>query len=596
MNALQLNYWLKQHWKLLVVIFVSVGVLGEVIFQIVYPSSRLIPGTTVDGLDLGGKKYAEATKVLDDAYGGLKLNIYFGESNAAYQSPKMNEVGIGVDNAARLEKITYPFYLRVIPTSIFWASALTKPGDIAYTYDKTKIANYTTGKVGKDCSIEPQNASLRLIDNKLQLVPTVAGGQCDINEFQRKLSEVQPDPDVANQVRISINPTAAPITDDMARDLAVKLNTRLSKAMPMQVDQATSDIPARVVLSWLDFTPVIPEKMIDNSANRSASLKFSVNAKRMEDYLNRNIAEKLVQKPGVSKVSTYDFSETSRVNGANGRGIDLTKTSQSVEDYINEKNQKAVGATTVIGPTTVYTRTYSPTSNGFNALFAHFAQDNPGTYGIAFEELSGVARPRSGSHNQNARLPAAGIHSLYLAYTNVMEEHAGTSRPVDIIDDGRNATDCFKEMLQNFDEGCRTGFYNHFGYAKLTARANQLGLKNTVFAGEDTVTSAADIKQVLVGLFKGQVARVEGGQKILSTIRSNSDNDGIPKGVASGNVSHAIGESGSSFNDAGIISSTNKGAYALVVLTKDGSSWEKIAELTKKIEAIKAMKIPKDAS
>lgn len=574
---------------------VSVAVLAEVIFQIVYPSSRLIPGTVVDGLDVGGKKYAEAAKVLDDAYGGLKLDIYFGDSNAAFQSPKMSEVGIGVDNAARLEKIEYPFYLRIIPTSLFWAPALSQPGDIEYKYDREKIASYTTSKVGDDCNIDPQNATLRLIDSKLQLVQAVAGGQCDINEFQRKLGEVLPSSDGANQVRISISPTAAPVTDDMARDLAAKLNARLGTPMPIQVDASTDTIPGRIVLSWLDFTAVVPEKTIDNSANRSASLKFTVNQKRMEDYLNQNIAAKLVQKPGVSKVSTNDFVEISRVNGANGRGIDLAKTTQSVDDYINNKNQKAVGATVVIGPTTVYTRTYSPTSNGFNALFAQFAQDNPGTYGISFEELSGVTYPRKGSHNAGARLPAAGLHSLYLAYVSVMEEHAGTARPVDIIDDGRNVTDCFKEMLQNFDEGCRKGFYNYFGFAKLTARANQLGLKNTVFAGEDTVTSADDLRLLLVGLYKNQIARVEGGQKILSTIRSSRDNEGMSKGISGGQVSHAIGENETSVNDAGIIYSTNKGAYALTVLTKDGSSWEKIADLTKKIEAIKSMKIPKDA-
>lgn len=595
MNALQLNYWLKQHWKLLLVCFVAIAVLAEVIFQIVYPSSRLIPGTVVDGVDVGGKKYADAAKALDDAYGGLKLDIYFGDSNAAFQSPKMSEVGIGVDNAARLEKIKYPFYLRIIPTSLWWAPALSKPGDIAYTYDKSKIASYTTSKVGDDCSISPQNATLKLIDNKLQLVPSVAGGQCDINEFQQKLAEVLPSSDHANQVRISINPTAAPVTDDMARDVAAKLNARLATPMPMQVDTSTDTIPGRVVLSWLDFTADVPEKTIDNSANRTASLKYSVNQKRMEDYLNQNIAAKLIKKPGVSKVSTNDFTETSRVNGADGRGVDLVKTTQSVDDYINNKNQKAVGVTVVVGPTTMYTRTYTATSNGFNALLAQFAQDNPGTYGMAFQELSGSSVLRSGQFNEKQRMPAAGVHALYLAYTDIMEEAAGTARPVDIIDDGRTVTDCFKAMLQQFDDGCRTGFYNYFGFAKLTSRAKQLNLSNTVFAGEDTLTSAADLRTVLYGLYMNQIARAEGGQKILSTIRSVRDNDGLPAGVASGQVSHVIGDNGSSFNDAGIVSSTNHGAYVLVVLTKDGSSWEKIAELTKKVEALKAIKIPKGA-
>jgi len=595
MNALQLNYWLKQHWKLLLVCIVAVIVLAEVIFQIVYPSSRLIPGTTVDGLNVGGLKVADAAKKLDDAYGGLKLNIYFGDNNAAFQSPKMSEVGIGVDNTARLSVLNYPFYLRIIPTSIWWAPALSKPGEIAYTYDKNKIADYTTSKVGDDCSIPPQNASLKLVDSQLQLVPSVVGGKCDITEFQQKLAEVKPNPDTDNQVRIAIDATPAPVSDDMARALAAKLNSRLATPMPISVDTATDQIPGRVVLSWLDFTAVVPEKTIDNSANQSASLKFSVNQKRMEDYLDQGIAAKLIKKPGVSRVTTLDFKETSRVDGASGRGVDLAKTSQSVEDYINNKVQKATGATMVVGPTVVYTRNYTPTSNGFSALLAQYAQDNPGTYAMAFTELSGVAHPRSATYRGDAKMPTAGLHSLYLAYTDVMEEYAGTARPVDKISGDTNATDCFKDMLQKFDEGCRIGFYNYFGHATLTARAKGLGLTNTVFAGEDSQTSANDVQKLLVGLYKNQIARIEGGQKILSTMRAIRENDGIPAGAGAGQISHVIGESETTHNDAGVIYSTNYGAYALTVLTDNTTSWDKVSGLVKKIQALKAVKIPPDA-
>lgn len=594
MNALELNYWLRQHWKVLVICFVAVAILAEVIFQIVYPGSRLIPGTKVDGVDLGGMKVADAAKKLDGLYGGLKLKIYFGKNDAAFQEPKMEEVGIGVDNGARLEKLDYPFYLRIIPASIWWAPGLAKEGDIAYTYDKNKIASYTTSKVGEDCSIPPQNASLKLIGSQLQLVPSTTGGNCDINQFQEALAQVQPSSEHMNEVRIDIDETPAPVSDDMARDLAAKLNSRLATPMPITVDTSTDEIPGRVVLSWLDFKADVPEKKIDDSANQTASLKFFVNKDRMEDYLDQGIAAKLIKKPGVSKVTTLDFTETARTNGAPGRGIDLAKTTQSVEDYINNKVQKATGATMVVGPTVQYTRNYTPTSVGFSALLAQYAQDNPGTYAMAFTELSGVAHPRSATYRGDARMPAAGIHSLYLAYAEVVSEHAGVTRPVDIISGDTNATECFKDMLQQFDEGCRRGFYDHFGFATMKSYGNSLGLTNTVFAGEDTTTSANDLQKVMIGLFKNQIARNENGQRILSTIRSVRETDGIPAGVSAGQISHVIGEAETVHNDTAIVYSNNYGAYALTVLSTD-TKWDHIAGLTKKIQALKAVKIPKDA-
>jgi beta-lactamase class A len=594
MNSLTVNYWLKQHWKLLLVVIIAVLILGQTIFQIVYPGSRLIPGTKVDGVDVGGMKVEEAAKKLDGLYGELKLNIFFGKNEAAFQSPKMSDVGIGVDNNARLAAINYPFYLRIIPGSMYWAPALSKPGEISYTYDKNKIADYTQSKVGDDCSIPPQNASLKLIDSQLQLVPSATGGKCDITEFQQILAEVKPDSNKDNEVRIAIDEIAAPVTDDMARALAAKLNTRLAVPMPITVDATTDTIPGRVVLSWLDFKADVPVQSIDNTGNQSASLKYSINKDRMQDYLSQGIAAKLIKKPGVSHVTTLDFNETARTNGANGRGLDMVKAIASVENYISGKAAQATAATQVVGPTTVYTRNYTPTSVGFSALLAQYAQDNPGTYSMAFTELSGVSYPRSATYRGDARMPAGGIHSLYLAYTDVMQEYAGIARPVDKISGDTNAIDCFKDMLQRFDDGCRTGFYKYFGFATLTAQAKGLGLTNTVFANEDTLTSANDLQKVMVGLYKNQIGRIEGAQKILSALRAVQASDGIPAGAGAGQISHTIGENDTVHNDTAIVYSNNYGAYALTVLS-DGASWDKVSGLAKKIQTLKAVKVPKDA-
>ena len=590
MNALTVNYWLKQHWKVLLLSLAGLLLLGQIIYQVVYPSSRLIPGIVVDGLSIGGMRVDEAAKAMDDAYGELPLKIYFGKNEAAFQEPKLKEVGIGVDNLARLETINYPFVLRLIPASIFWAPALAQTGNIEYTYDKNKISSYTQSKVGEDCSIPPKNASLKLVESRLQLVPSATGGNCDITELQQALAEVKPDPDKEISVRIAIDETPAPISDDMARDLAAKLNSRMAVPMPITVDTSTDTIPGRVVLSWLDFIADVPEESIDNSGNQVAQLKYAVNSERMEDYLNQGIASKLIKKPGVTKVTTLDFNETARVTGANGRALDMAKAVASVQNYIDQKAANAVAATQVVGPTVVYTRNYTPTQTGFSALIQQFAMDNPGTFGIKFEEISGVRDKRSASYRADARMPAGGIHSLYIGYTEIMEEKAGTIRPVDKISGDTNATTCLKEMIEETDEGCRRGFYDYFGYETLTRRAAELGLKNTVFAGEDTVTSANDLHTLIVGLYKNQIARLEGASKIMSALRANRTDDGIPSGLTRSQVANVIGGTETIHNDSAIVTTSDYGVFALTILS-DGSSWDKVSELSKKILDLKMVKV-----
>lgn len=591
--SLLFNDWMKEHWKLVLLIAGGLIVLGLVIYQIVYPSSRLLPGATVDDVQLGGLRKSEAAAKLNELYGSVQLNIFFGKNTAAFLEPKIKDVGINVLNEDRIEAMEYPFYLRLIPGSIFWANSTMKAGDLKYSYDREKIQSYTQSKVGDSCTIPARDATLKLVDSQLQVVPSVPGAVCDITRFQQQLAEVRPTADSDNDVRIDSTETPAKVDDEKARQLASVLNARLKDPMPIVLNNDTESVPGRVVLSWLDFKSDLPPDTPDNTTNQTAKIVFAVNKDRMISYLNAGIAAKVIKKPGVSKVSTLDFKETSRVNGANGTELDVDKILVSVTDYINSKNNQAVAVTRVVGPSTVYTRTYTPTSVGYSALLAQFAQDNPGTYGLVINELSGVRNLRSASYNADARFVSAGIESVFLSYVMVMDKYDGSLRPAEKISGSRNVETCFKDMIIKQDEACRLGFYSRFGFAHTTARGAELGLKNTVFADKGGVTSANDLQKLIIGLYKNQIARVEGGQQILSTGRTIRSNEGIPAGVTSGDVSHFVGENEKAHNDSAIVYSS-KGVYALTVLS-DGSSWEKVAALAKKIEAFKQMKVPTDA-
>ena len=421
------------------------------------------------------------------------------------------------------------------------------------------------------------------------------GGECDITEFQKAISEATPvsTPDAKeNKLRIDSTVAPAAVDDDKARELADVLNKRLKDPMPISLGTESESVPGRIVKSWLDFKSDVPEESIDK-ANESAKLVFTINEERMATYINNGIAAKVIKKPGVSKVSTLDFTETSRVNGAGGTELDLPRIVASVTDYINSKTNQAVAVTHAVGPQVIYTRKYTPTSVGYKALLTQFAQDNPGTYGLALTEMSGQTHLRSGSYNADARFPSAGIESVYVGYAAIMDRYSGELRPAEKIAGNRNTDTCLKDMYEKADDECRMGFYDRLGFDKVTRRGTELGLKNTVFANKGGVTSANDLHKVIIGLFKNQVARAEGGQQILSTARNTRSNDGIPAGVTTGEITHFVGENETVRNDAAIVYSS-KGVYVLSVMS-DGSSWEKIADLTKKIQAFKQVKMPKDA-
>lgn len=587
---------MKEHWRRVLLIAVGVLLLGTMIYQIIYPNSRLLPGTVVDGVKVGGMRKEEAAKKLDDMYGDVALKIYFGKNDAAFQTPKLKEVGVSVVNENRIAAMEYPWILRFIPGSSMFVNSFAKAGPLEYAYDKTKIQDYTQSKVGDTCTIPPKDATLKRIDSQLQVVASVPGGECDINQFQQALAEVRPTGDEdgdTNKVRIDSTETPAKVDDDKARELADMLNTRLKDPMPMSLGSESQQIPGRIVMGWLDFKSDIPAESIDKSANQTAKLVYLINKERMETYLNSGIAAKVVKKPGVSKVTTLDFTETARVNGAGGRVLDLDKIVTSVTDYINSKTDQSVAVTHDVGPTVIYTRNYSPTSVGFSAMLTQFAQDNPGTYGLAFNELTNVKYPRSASYNADARFASAGVDSLYIGYAVLVSRKAGDLRPAEKIADDRIVETCYKDMFIKNDDACRIGFYNRFGYNAMLARGQELGLQNTVFAEKSGVTSTNDLQKVLIGLYKNQIARDAGGQDLVSNSRAIRANEGIPTGIPGVSIAHFVGENETIHNDAAIVYSS-KGIYALTILSKD-SSWEKVAALAKKIEALKQVKIPPNA-
>lgn len=594
--AFILPMWLSDHWKIVTAGTIGVLMLITIGLQLVFPSNRLLPNAKVDGAAVGWMRKQDAAAKLDEAYGKLKLAIYFGETPAAFQAPTFKDVGIGTDNNERLEAMAYPWYLRIIPSSIFWADQLYKPGEIVYTYDKTRIDNYTQEKVGDDCTIPPKDASLKLVGDKLQLVPSVPGGTCDITRFQQVLAETKPLAGSKNEVRIDIRETPAMVDNDKANDLADTLNNRLATPMSIKADSSSLTIEGKLVLGWLDFKSFIPEtpagQQPDQDKIRDGSrLTFTVNKDRMKNGMAADVSPKVAIPAGTTKISTSDFTETSHVNGQTGRELDPEKTALSVENYINKKLNQAIAEPRSVAPKIVYTRTYSPTDNGFAAMLAQWPQEHPGTYAASFKELSGVTPYRSASYRGDVAMKSSGIENGFVGYAVLMGLKDSSILTSDKIVDNRLTNQCFSDMIERTDTKCSEAFMSKIGHETLVKRGQEIGLKNTIFAQTETKTSTNDLVGMLESLFRAKYATTVGGSRVLTAMQNTRMRDAIPAGISKGAVANIAGEAGTIHNDAAIVYSP-KGVFLLAVMS-DGAGRKDIADLAKKIDGLHSIAPPK---
>ncbi|QQS21832.1 serine hydrolase [Candidatus Saccharibacteria bacterium] len=538
--------------------------------QLFYPTDRLLPFTRIDSVAVGGMTKAEATAKINSAYKQYKADIYMGVDTKPFVSPKLADIDVVVDNTARIKALDYPFIVRLIPTSLFWAGA--KQSVVPAPVFGSKFEVFVDASLMKECTKQPVNATLKATGESLDVVPAVPGGQCDRTDVLTALKKMQPKVGTATVVKVGQKVIQPAITDVAAQALAKALNVRLARGIQLQVGDSQQTLPAGDVMSWLDF-------IVDGT-----ELAPTVNTDRAGAYLSSNIAPKVAVKPGVSYITTVDFTETSRVNGTNGQALDSVKTAKSIEAVVDGSAQTAIALTTMVPPTEQYTRSYSPTDAGLSALLANYAKDHSGTFGISLVELDG--KKRRASSDGDKKFVTASTYKLFVAYSVLKR-----------IDEGTRSWDtdgaCFNKMISNSDNACAESLQTSLGGGSISKGASlitkdikAIGLSNSNFTeAGGPFTTANDLALLLGMLQSGQNFSPTNRERLINAMLANVYRKGIPAG-ASGSVADKVGFMDGLLHDAAIVYSPS-GTYVLVVMTS-GSSWATIADLASQIDTLRA--------
>ena len=564
---------IRRRWLAL---FAAAAILQQlVITQIFYPADRLSPFLKIDGVDFSGWSKNDVAVRLDKLYANGSLDIYLGSSKKPYLSPKLNEVGLSVSNQSRVGAYSYPWYLRLIPTSLFWGQKVVggKFGP-TYKYDEEKIDKYISDNFGTDCKVAAKNASLKYIGGEFVVVPSQDGGDCDKTTLRQQLLSVKPRLN-NKKVVVGVKKITPEISDAAAQKMAELLTQKVGSGIEISVDGETQTISAKNIFSWMDFDIEVGQ------------LVYSLNSLKASDYIEDQIAPKVTSDAGVTKITTYDFNETYRVNGTKGQGIDTVATLENIKLAIEKGEGQAEVVTKTIEPTIVYTRGYSQTDSGLTALLQQYATDHAGISSVALVELSGDHR-RAVLNGDNV-LVSASTYKLFVAYSTLVRIENGKWNWTDkILDDGRDLAACFSDMIKYSSNDCAEAMGKKIGYSVIDSEIHTIGCTNSSIVGKNgyAVTSANDLALFLAQLQTGQMLTQQTSRDtLINAMKQNIYRSGIPSGV-SYEVADKVGFIDDVLNDAAIVYSPN-GPYVLVIMTK-GSSWATIADLANKIETLRA--------
>lgn len=557
-----------------VVLIVGVGLLLLlVLVQIFYPGDRLLPLASIDGRQVGTKTKQETVVMLDAAYHDAPIAVYLGDNTEPYVSPSATELGISTRNEARISTVDYPWYLRVIPTSLLWAQfAYRLQPTPQFDRDADVMQAYIQQKFGESCDVAPRNASLEVAEGDLRVVSGQDGGTCELADIYAALSSITPSLEVPSRAVAPLDVIPAEVTDEEAEQLKQALLARIESGISIAYGEARADVSKEQLMAWIEFD------------NKGVDLAFTFSAEKAGDYLRQQLSAAAAIPAGVTKINTYDFVETSREVGASGRALDVDATLAGMVAYMKGDAREIIAATMPIAPTIEYTRSYSPTDTGLSALMQNYAQTHSGVYGVSLIELSG--QYRRAAYRSDVQFTTASTYKLFVAYSTLRRIESGAWKWTDQVHGGRDVAKCFDDMIVISDNECAHVLLERIGFRTITSEAQAIGMTKTSFLGNDGIkTSAADLSLLLAQLQTGQILGSQTSRDIwIDAMKRNIYRQGIPRGV-SGVVADKVGFLDGLLHDAGIVYAST-GTYVLVIMT-DGSSWPDIAQLTREIEALR---------
>ena len=542
--------------------FITIGVVFglSVLFQVIYPGDMLPINAYIDGIAVGGKTRVDAAKKLDEAYQHYSVQLVGDGETIA--TPTLEKLAMQAHNTERLENISYPWYWRIVPLSLLWWQPNVSGSPRITMTDQTK--QYIDSTIMPVCKRAPVDAGLKASDGALHVVSSRRGGECERSAVEHSIGAINPILTVKTSIAIPMKGVEPDVSTKEAEIVQKNLTKAIGRGVSLQIKDEAMVIPASEVIQWV------------TASVQNKKLEASIGTTQAQPYLAKNVAPKVAVAPGVTRVTTFDFSETARTNGAPGRALDIDATVQQLTKVINSKQTKATAVTKVVQPAVEYSRKYSSTDSGLNALLKQYADDHPGTYGVSLVELDG--EKRSASYNGDKQFVTASTYKLYVGYSVFKRVESSGWRWED-------NQPCFNKMISLSDNACAENFLRVIGLSSVTKDANDAGFTNTTFMKSGgPYTTPNDLARFMGMLESGQGLNGTSRERFLSALKANVYRKGIPAG-ATGTVADKVGFLNRLLHDSAIVYSP-RGRYTLAIMT-DGSSWANIAELTKKIEAVR---------
>jgi len=544
---------------------ITAGVLlAVVMFQFLYPHGRVLPFARLDGEQVGSHTKTQIVQLAIDHYGNVPLELKItGSAKNTADKTTTAQAGLAPDTERIIKNLmAYPWWQRIVPFSLI-IKGLTTNQQIVTQLDDERFTDYASVQL-KNCAVQPTNATVAAKNGSVVLVPAKVGQKCDATVLKKVLLRT-----TLKQKGVAVTIPASTIKPSRNdKDVSSLLKDAIALTehkITLTLDGTDYPINKATIASWLVFA--------DDAKNKK--LTVDVDTTPIRDYLT-SMQPKIYVAPGITTVQTIDSVEVSRVEGADGRGLNFTTTADALKTQLLAGDGAAKGDIITIPSRVVYQRTYSATRAGLQALLNDIVADK-GDYAISVRTLDGTVTSSNGSKHYHP----ASTYKMYVAYSLLKRIASGVIKWDNDATGGKNISQCFDLMIINSDNTCAEWFGDTIGWSNINNEVHAIGLSNTNTIRGAMYSTSDDETLFLMKLQNGTLLNAPERDRLLDVMKRQVYRSGIPAGVGV-TVADKVGFLDGNLHDAAIV--YGKQTYALTIMS-NASSWAQIADAARQINA-----------
>lgn len=537
------------------------AILGIVILQLLFPYDRAYFNAKLDNVSIGLKTEKEIETLLRDRYKDAVVITKNPDTKTSFRN-----AGVLVSYAETASRASdYPVWQRLLPLSALFK--LANGNQKVVTMTDPEISSEWAAKTKEACAKKPIDAAIVITEEfDLTTSPSQKGRVCDEKKLVQSL----------NQATVTPNMTVdskATAIEPARGDAAVQARLKEVESVVQQgitvtvLGTTTSALPSEIV-SWLKFS--------DGPNN---SIELDIEPEKVQSFVMR--AEKPIYvAPGTTIIRQVDGQETSREEGAKGRGIDRTKLIDQLRTQLRQaKTEPIVAVASELPAKTQVLKSFSNSTAGLNALLADIAREK-GDMSITLREMTGQGR--IASVNGTKQYQPASTYKLFVAYSMIKRVESGAlnwSSPLN----GTSLDECMTRMIVNSDNDCPRAFAAQESWGAIQADIRAIGMTTTNLNTSPLIGTTSDQALFLEKFYRGQLMKDENKNKLLELMKRQRFRQGIPAGVPY-QVADKVGFLTGLLHDSAIVYAP-KGDYVLSIYSDKGT-WADIADAARRINQL----------